>query len=386
MPNRIDLILPDAPELARLGAHPVGVQTLHLVNPGQLDVMAAIVDAPARIDRKIVVELWYPAIAGTPPGTTYTTLLRDGRTEITLQGSATRQAKAASGDFPLLILSHGYPGNRMLMSHLGENLASKGYLVASIDHADSTYGDAAYLSGTAFGSTLVNRSLDTLFVMGALKASRVAIVGYSMGGYGALVAGGAGVSKAALRLERAGQIGPWLAQHRNVVADPRLKAIVPIGPWGRQHRVWDAAGMAKLSVPALIIAGSQDDVSGYDSGIRLIFAESTGVDRHLLTFEGAGHNAGSPIPAPLESWRPVPWLDFVPFDHYADKIWDTVRMNNVTQHFVTAFLDHHLKGDAGVARFLGPKFEGFAPGTALGLRWETAKMGDIAHPTSIPGQ
>ena len=141
MPNRIDLIRPDAPELARLGAHPVGVKTLHLVNPGQIDVMAAIVGAPARIDRHLVVELWYPAIAGTPPGTTYTTLVRDGRTEVALQGSAARQARAASGDFPLLILSHGYPGNRMLMSHLGENLASKGYLVASIDHADSTYGD-----------------------------------------------------------------------------------------------------------------------------------------------------------------------------------------------------------------------------------------------------
>jgi predicted dienelactone hydrolase len=40
---------------------------------------------------------------------------------------------------PLVIISHGYPGNRYLMSHLGEDLASKGYVVASIDHRDSTY-------------------------------------------------------------------------------------------------------------------------------------------------------------------------------------------------------------------------------------------------------
>lgn len=384
MQNRIDLIRPDAPDLARLGVHPVGVKTLHLVNPDQPDIMAALAGTPPRSDRTLVVEMWYPAIAGTKLGTTYTTLLRDGRTEVALHGMAARQATAADGDFPLVILSHGYPGNRMLMSHLGENLASKGYLVASIDHADSTYGDAAYLSGRAFGSTLVNRPLDTRFVIDALKASRAAIIGYSMGGYGALVAGGARVAETALRLERAGQIAPWLAQHRDAVADPRLKAIVPIGPWGRQHGVWDAAGMAGLSVPALILAGSRDDVSGYQTGMRTIFAEAKGVGRHLLTFEGAGHNAAAPIPAPQESWRKVPWLDFVPFEHYADKVWDTVRMNNVTQHCVTAFLGLHLKGETGMARFLGPEFEGFAPGSALGLHWETAKMGEIAHPTLYP--
>ena len=31
--NRIDLIRPDAPDLALLGPHPVGVKTLELVNP-----------------------------------------------------------------------------------------------------------------------------------------------------------------------------------------------------------------------------------------------------------------------------------------------------------------------------------------------------------------
>ncbi|MBI1171572.1 alpha/beta fold hydrolase [bacterium] len=373
MMNRIDLIRPDAPELARLGPHRVGVRTLDLVNPGQMDVMAAMAGSPALYDRKIVVEVWYPARPGTGPdaGAVYPTLLRDGRTEVALHGLAQRDAQAEPGPFPLVILSHGYPGNRMLMSHLGENLASKGYVVASLDHADSTYGDPAYLGGAAFGSTLVNRSLDTKAVMEALPAPAVAIIGYSMGGYGALVAAGAAVAKAALQLQRAGSVGPWLDQHTRAKADPRLKAIVPIGPWGRQHGVWDAAGLAGLSVPALIIAGGRDEVSGYETGMRRIFAEATGVERHLLTFEAAGHNAGAPIPAPQESWTPVPWLDFVPFEHYADKVWDTVRMNNITQHFVTAFLDRHLKGDEDKARYLSADFAGFAPGTAIGLTWES---------------
>ena len=66
----------------------------------------------------------------------------------------------AGRPFPLVIISHGYPGNRFLMSHIGENLASKGFVTVSIDHKDSTYDDQK-----AFGSTLYNRPFDQLFVL-----------------------------------------------------------------------------------------------------------------------------------------------------------------------------------------------------------------------------
>ena len=38
--------------------------------------------------------------------------------------------------------------------------------------------------------------------------------------------------------------------------------------------------------------------------------------------------------------------------HYTDAVWDTLRMNNILQHFVTAFLDLHLKGDTDKAAYL----------------------------------
>ena len=337
--NRIDLIRPDAPPLARLGPHPVGVQTLEPVNPAQPDVLAGGVS-----DRRIAVELWYPARPGTAPGGSYQTLSRDGRTEVVLHGMAARDAVVAEGDFPLVILSHGYPGNRMLMAHLGENLASKGYRVASLDHPDSTYGDPAYLGGQAFPSTLVNRPLDTRFVMDALGGERVAIVGYSMGGYGALLSAGARLTEAGMA---AG--GPLMAQLDGSV-DHRLKAVVPIGPWGRQRSFFDASTVA---LPMLVLAGSLDEVSGYQA-MRAIFEEARGA-RILATFENAGHNAAAPYPAPVESYAPVPWLDFVPFEHYADKVWDTVRMNNIAQHLITGFLDLHLKGET---RDFGPDLPG----------------------------
>src|ERR1700732_4496179 len=53
----------DAPELARLGDRAVGVKTLHLVQHGQIDVLAfdAARGSAPLADRDLTVDLWYPA-------------------------------------------------------------------------------------------------------------------------------------------------------------------------------------------------------------------------------------------------------------------------------------------------------------------------------------
>ena len=346
--------------LAGYGPHAVGVRTDVFLNPAQVDYAD-----PARglRDRRLVVELWYPADCDSELTTkdgVYDTLLRDGVTPVRLYGRARRGATALPGAFALVILSHGYPGNRMLMAHLGETLASRGYLVASIDHPDSTYADKG-----AFLSTLINRPLDVRFVVDQIGTQAYGIIGYSMGGYGALVSGGAGVSEAALTMEPQREA---LAMHRDVAVDPRLRAIIPIGPWGRNHGVWDAAGLAGLQVPALIMAGSKDDVSGYADGMRLIHKQAPGC--RLLTFDGAGHNAAAPYPAPREAFRPSPGLGFLAAEHYVDPVWNTLRMNGIAQHFACAFMGLHLKREEGMVRYLDAGFPGFAPGAANGLRLE----------------
>ena len=206
--NRIDTQLPGAPELAAYGDLPVGVRQLEMVNPDQINILAIDPAAPKpdtmpMYDRPLTVEMWYPAVQGASGDTTLRAYLRDGTTEVSLQGRAMRDAQAASPDaaYPLVLISHGYPGNRFLLSHLAENIASKGYVVASIDHTDSTYRTQA-----AFGSTLVNRSLDQLFVLeemakmgaeggdfaGLYDAQNTGLIGYSMGGYGAVITAGGG--------------------------------------------------------------------------------------------------------------------------------------------------------------------------------------------------
>ena len=212
--NRVDILRADAPALAELGAYAVGVKTLNLVNRNRLDVVNARPDGTTpTYDRPLTVEVWYPAqlAVGQTAAGTYEAMTRDGQTTVTLFGRAVRGASAdpSGGPYPLLILSHGYPGNRFLLSHLGENLASKGYVVASIDHTDSNYEAIR-----AFGSTLLNRSLDQLFVLnemarlgaedpdgtlkGLVDASNSAVIGYSMGGFGALNTVGAGFTAASV--------------------------------------------------------------------------------------------------------------------------------------------------------------------------------------------
>jgi hypothetical protein len=121
----------------------------------------------------------------------------------------------------------------------------------------------------------------------------------------------------------------------------------------------------------LLMAGSADDISDYAGGMRLMFDEARGVSRHLVTFEGAGHNAAAPYPAPAEAFEPSPHLEFLPAEHYADPVWDTCRMNSIAQHFARAFLDLHLKGDAAKAAYLDGAFKGFAPGANRGLILES---------------
>ena len=375
--NRIDTIRPDAPALAKYGSFGVGVKTITVTNPKQPDIVKSKAGEPMpTYDRPLTVEVWYPAKASPDAVNAgqYRVITRDPKTEVTLYGKAVRdaQADASAGPYPLLIISHGYPGNRFLLSHLGENLASKGYVVASIDHTDSTYSDQ-----TAFGSTLLNRPLDQLFVLnqmarlnagdagdaikGALKgmvnADTTGLIGYSMGGYGLINTIGGGFSAGVMSSTLVPPNGALVVRQAGNTAygasmDPRIKAAVAFAPWGWNRGFWDAAGLAGIKTPVFFIAGSVDDVSGYSPGVRNIYEASVNAPRYLLTFENANHNAGAPMPAPKESWKPVPNLKFIPAEHYIDAVWDNARMNNISQHFATAFLAKFLKNDPGMDAYL----------------------------------
>ena len=356
----------DAPELAGRGQYSVGVRTMAIVHSAQPDILhydKSTGKAPLYA-RPLQLEIWYPAVI--PPGKTEQTSYESampGRTvradlppSFTIAGKALRDATAVSGGpFPLVIVSHGYPGSRTLLTYLTENLASKGYVVAAIDHTDSVYGSVA-----DFSSTLLNRTSDQLFTIdeiarlskqsdsflhGLADATRVAVVGYSMGGYGALSTAGAGYSATGMpaKFVPGNYLNPWLAGSAQLQALHRenLKAVVAIAPWGNQppYNAWDAEGLAGIHIPTLFIDGDQDDVSDYENGVKPAFEKAVHSDRCMLVYENARHNVG-PNPPPAD----FP-LDFAVRASFAEPVWRQDRINAINDHFITAFLDLYLKGD-----------------------------------------
>jgi alpha-beta hydrolase superfamily lysophospholipase len=368
----------DAPELAGRGQYAVGVRTIDIVHPAQPDILhfdKSTGKAPL-YDRPLKVEIWYPATI--PPGkteqTTYESAMpgRNVRADLppsfTIAGKALRDAPAVgTGPFPLVIVSHGYPGSRTLLTYLTENLASKGYVVAAIDHTDSVYGAVK-----DFSSTLLNRTNDQLFTMdelgrrsrqkdnflhGLMDPGRVAIVGYSMGGYGVLSSAGAAYSSNSMpaKFVPGKYLSPWLAGSAELQSLHRenLKAVVAIAPWGNQppYNAWDAQGLAGIHIPSLFIDGDQDDVSDYQKGVKPAFERAVNSDRCMLVYENARHNVG-PDPPPPD----FP-LDFAARASFAEPVWRQDRINAINDHFITAFLDLYLKGDASRRSYLHVKPE-----------------------------
>ena len=361
--------LPDAPELSERGSYSVGVRTLDLVNPDQVDILNTKKGKNVVYDRPLTVEVWYPAelTSETVSLVTYEEVMGTRGDSLrplipfTFKGRAVRDAapKANGEPYPLVVVSHGYVGSRYLMTYLTENLASKGYVVVAIDHTDSTFKDA-----NAFQSTLLNRAKDIRFVLNEMErlgksgskdvlsnkidADNTAIIGYSMGGYGVLNVAGAGYSDGMIQFfsgmtEGSTAITALAASNAGYRAqsDARIKAVVAFAPWGMERGVWDAEGLKRLKTPTFFIAGSQDDISGYSKGIKAIYKGAINADRYLLTYMNARHNV-APNPPPKESLAPGLHID--EYYRYADATWDQRKMNNINQHFVTAFIDTHLKG------------------------------------------
>lgn len=352
----------EAPELGRPGREAVGTTYVTLALSPRMRQGAA---GPVAEPRQVGLRLWYPAArSGATPATyTYTVSLPTGaRHVVAEQGAAVTEAAPITRRFPLVLLSHGYGGWSEHLSRLGEHLASRGYVVASIDHRDLPFADAAGFV-RSFGAVLTDRTLDQQQVLAAMldpgraramralagaDTTRVGLLGYSMGGYGALATAGApydpaGAAFARLPASLKGSLPTVAAAHA-----VRIKAVVAIAPWGGQpdSRAWTSAALAVVTAPVLLIAGDHDDVVNYRNGVRWLFDGLTGSDRRLLVYREAKHNvAGNAVALDANVGAQVR-------AYLSEPVWRLDRINGINQHVVTAFLDAELKGDRAAAKYL----------------------------------
>ncbi len=354
-------VLADAPQLAAPGAYAVGVTRLDLVNAAQPDLTLPPAPAgPARVDRLLPLTIWYPAMRPARPLLAHYAArmagasASGGRTGTALLGAAPIRGQR----FPLVILSHGYKGWATGLSDLAESLASKGYVVAGIDHRDVT-PSAAVSSAASLGMTVISRSADQRFVAaelarragsgplaGTYDPGNAALIGYSMGGFGAVASAGAGYDPGGpLAATTGGLLTPLL---EGTPAIPGLRAVVLLAPWGGSPplRAWRGAGLARVAIPALVIVGDHDDVSGYDNGVAWIYRNLTAADRWLLTYRDARHNVAS------DGITVTDKRDFENIERFEEPVWRRDRILAINRHFVTAFLDRVLKHDTVHGAFL----------------------------------
>jgi predicted dienelactone hydrolase len=353
----------EAPELGRTGSFPIGteVSTITLANRGQITATSTITGRVKMGDRSLSVRYWYPAVPATGQSTpvSYPHEFRaPGKPALTVvsKGIATASAQPVQGQkFPLVLMSHGYGGWDTQISNLGEHIASRGYIVASIDHKDMPVASAGDFL-LSFGNVLADRSLDQRQVLdqiaddvaakrtpylGGVDLNNVAILGYSMGGYGAISTAGAPYDYKAGPLAKM----PRQSQETMRAAPPSkvaIKALIAFSPWGGQpdSRAFDGDGLSKITIPVLLVAGNQDDVVNFKDGVSWLFNALTSAPRYMLVYREARHNIiGNAFE--LGDNTPFSTLEFL-----SEPVWRSERLNAINQHFVAAFLDMTLKGDA----------------------------------------
>lgn len=386
------------PELANMGEYHIGAQTLTVTNPNQMDVS----DFTSKKDRELVLEVWYPAqITDQSQKATYKGVTRLHKA-FELQGEAYRNASALTkGEFPLVVLSHGYTGYRTIMFYLGEHLASHGYVVVGIDHTDSTTGDVDFVNSpfSGFVSTLVNRSRDQQFVLdyfsnlkdpiGSITDTNSAsVVGYSMGGFGSINTVGGCYNFNAQGLQRLGfpeatakAVLPVFnfCQAGLAQVDERWKSMIAFAPWGQELNVHSPDSLRQIKVPTLYITGDQDDVSGYEMGVKKLFEQTGSEHNYMLVYENARHNF-APHPAPQ-----VAYENEADLGHYFEPSWSNEALTRINEHMSLAFLDCHVKSIKQKCDYLPsneditqvkqadgkmtPPWPGFAPRWGTGVRF-----------------
>lgn len=360
---------PVTPELAFSGPYSVGVRTLSATDSQRLNSANFITTT----ERQLVLEVWYPTQKSHQQSpdvssATYKDVTRLHK-PFALQGEAYRDAPAiAEGNFPLVLLSHGFTGYRTQMFYLGEHLASHGYIVVGIDHTDSTNKDILEESdrGPGFISTLYNRARDQQFILdffsttntplsSIIDTDNAAIIGHSMGAFGAINTIGGCYNITSQQMRKLGvpaAIALVLPLALNScyggreTVDPRWKAVQLFAPWGGEYNAYDVQAMGNIKVPTFYFAGDQDNTSGFENGVKKLYNQTGSQHNYLLVFNNARHNIG-PHPAPSASFA----TDFE-LGHYFDPSWDIEIINRVIEHMSLAFLDCHIKNDLNRCAYL----------------------------------
>ncbi|GAA0939597.1 alpha/beta hydrolase [Nonomuraea longicatena] len=287
--------------------------------------------------RQLKVTLWYPTEQKDGERAPYMT---PKESELYLRGSeiagvpydtlsrtrtnAVKDAEPAGERLPLVVLSPGFTKPLSSLTSLAEDLASRGYVVAGIDHpyeshvttlSDGRVADCLACDSDTdpgFGGRVVQgRAADVSFVLDHLTAkwdgsrlidrSRIAMVGQSIGGAAAVAA---------------------------MVKDSRVRAGIDMD--GSTYARIPKSGFSR---PFMFIGSERQVPGGGDGSWDRDWKLLTGWKRWIAVTD-TDHQAFTDIPllGPALGIKPAPGA--LPAERGAQ----------IARVYVAAFLDQHLKG------------------------------------------
>jgi predicted dienelactone hydrolase len=217
--------------------------------------------------------------------------------------------------YPLILFSSGYSKSQWHDDNWLRNLASHGFVVASIRH----------LCGHE-PTCLVDRPLDVISALdqlsknssgslaGVIDTNNVGVMGYAVGGYTALAVTGARINPANLQkiptmpdslnislcwLDASAAAREAVSSYRSVfnpskgamwqpITDARIRAVVAVVPVF--ERVFGDQGLEAATVPTLMMAARNDAIVDYKREIMPSFSHFGAKDSTLISIDSYDHN------------------------------------------------------------------------------------------------
>ncbi|MCP4872344.1 MAG: hypothetical protein GY898_26890 [Proteobacteria bacterium] len=254
----------------------------------------------------LIVEVWYPAVAGADDvQEPYADLGTDPRTFRDVPEDW------RGAPYPLVAFSHGFAGIRYQSGYLTEYLASHGFVVIAVDHNHNTLLDLdedVTATVAVERPTDVSKAVDTahdLLPDGLVDPDGgFAMMGHSFGAWTTLVVSGGLLNRDELLAYCAetdargcrfftGPAVEALDSLEDAVPDPRARVAVSMAPGLAYSFGADGRGLAD-NVPTLVMGGSADSDMPYEDEIRGVY-DALGPDGALLTLTDAGHFAFSDL-------------------------------------------------------------------------------------------
>ncbi|MBL1178476.1 alpha/beta hydrolase [Pantanalinema sp. GBBB05] len=290
-----------------------------------------------------------------------------------------------SKPIPVVIQSHGFASNPEDLEPYARHLASYGYLVAAPWHPGSdTEQVRRMLTGEAaevFQLTeFVDRPLDIHDLLddlerrnapefeSKLNLTAVGVVGYSFGAYTAFALAGANIQFD--KLELACGLTPGdtnlslllqcqalgLPRQLYHLRDDRVQAILALDTVGSE--VFGQAGIQKIQVPVMLIAGSQDPIAPLALEQMRIFQWLTTNHHYLALMQGKSHvgdmqRFSRTLDLQIKVLPQVK-LGVTPFEQYI-------------QALSVAFFQGHLTHDPKALAYLSPHYTAYLSRTPFDL-------------------